>query len=71
MDGQAISKPLDGAGLSLRIWNCLKAEGLTTPELIAERTAKQLLSLQGFGRTGLAQVESVLGRTGLRLAADA
>jgi DNA-directed RNA polymerase alpha subunit len=53
--------------LSLRVVNCLEAEGLATVRDLVVRTEEELLKLPNFGEASLRHVKTRLGKHGLDL----
>jgi hypothetical protein len=52
---------------SVRIINCLEAEGIMNIGDLVQRTARELLEIRNFGRRSLYEVTDVLMRLNLRL----
>lgn len=61
---------LDDLELSSRSYNCLKEAGIVTVQELINKTPKELLDLDGFGRISLADVRQVLRGAGLSLAKE-
>lgn len=57
-------------GLSVRSYNCLMRDGITTVEDLCKKKESYLKTLRNFGPKSLAEVKSALGRYDLHLAAE-
>ena len=58
---------IDSLNLTLRPYNCLKAEGIYTIELLIQQTETDLLRIPNFGEKSLAEVKARLAERGLQL----
>jgi hypothetical protein len=54
-------------GLTVRVLNCLKAEGILTVSDLLDRTDDSLWTIRGFGEKCVAEVRSALAKHGLAL----
>ncbi len=62
---------LEDLGLSVRSFNCLKAERINSLGELVQYECKELLKLRNFGQKSLAEIEDVLTEKGLSLGMDA
>ena len=61
-----LARPINELEMSVRTSNLLA--GIETIEQLADKTARELLSIRGFGRTSLNEVEEILHALALKLA---
>lgn len=60
-------EPLDALGLSVRAFNCVTSEGLSTIGQLCARSPEELLEHRSFGETTLLEVKERLAEHGLRM----
>lgn len=59
--------PIEDMDFSVRSYNCLKREGVTTVAQLIERTEEDLLAIRNFGQKSIDEVKQKLGEMGLSL----
>jgi DNA-directed RNA polymerase subunit alpha len=59
--------PIEDLDLSVRSYNCLKREGVTTVGQLVERTEEDLLDIRNFGQKSIEEVKQKLSELGLSL----
>jgi hypothetical protein len=64
---EMIDFPIESLDLTIRTYNCLKREGITTAQAIAARTEDQLLELRNFGQRSVDECKEKLAERGLKL----
>ena len=60
-----LNKPIDELEISVRLYNCLNKEEITTIEGIISHTPAELLRIQNFGRSTLQELREVLSVFGI------
>lgn len=63
-----LNEQISSLGLCARPHNCLMAEGIYLVGQLVQRTADDLISIQGLGRHSLDDIRKELGKRGLSLA---
>mgnify|MGYP006279493599 CR=1 FL=1 len=67
MNTELLLKPVDNLELTVRTYNCLKAESIFTVGELVQRTELELLRMPNFGKKSLSEVKEVLQSYGLKL----
>ena len=65
--GADLLTPIEDLDLSVRSYNCLKREGVTTVGQLIERTEEDLLDIRNFGQKSIEEVKQKLAELGLGL----
>lgn len=65
--GTDLAMPIEDMDFSVRSYNCLKREGITTVGQLVERTEEDLLDIRNFGQKSIDEVKMKLGEMGLSL----
>lgn len=65
--GTDLTMPIEDMDLSVRSYNCLKREGVTTVGQLIERTEEDLLDIRNFGQKSIDEVKQKLQEMGLSL----
>jgi len=65
--GTDLTMPIEDMDLSVRSYNCLKREGVTTVGQLIERTEEDLLDIRNFGQKSIDEVKQKLIDMGLSL----
>lgn len=65
--GWTLETSIEAMDLSVRTFNCLTREGLTTVEHLIRKSSDQLLSLRNFNERSIIEVETKLAEHGLAL----
>lgn len=65
--GTDLTLPIEDMDLSVRSYNCLKREGVTTVGQLIERTEEDLLDIRNFGQKSIDEVKQKLAEMGLSL----
>ena len=67
MNTELLLTPVDNLEVTVRTYNCLKAENIFTLGELVQRTETELLRTPNFGKKSLAEVKEVLQVYGLKL----
>ena len=62
-----MSKPIEDLDLTVRSYNCLKREGVTTVGELTEQSEEDLLEIRNFGQKSIDEVKAKLEEMGLGL----
>jgi DNA-directed RNA polymerase subunit alpha len=62
-----LAKPIEELDLTVRSYNCLKREGVTTVGELVEKTEDDLLEIRNFGQKSIDEVKAKLEELGLGL----
>ena len=65
--GADLSLPIEEMDLSVRSYNCLKREGITSIGQLVERSEEDLLDIRNFGQKSIEEVKQKLIEMGLNL----
>ncbi|MEA2588098.1 MAG: DNA-directed polymerase subunit alpha, partial [Actinomycetota bacterium] len=65
--GADLLTPIEDLDLSVRSYNCLKREGVTTVGQLIERTEEDLLDIRNFGQKSIEEVKQKLAELSLGL----
>lgn len=65
--GPDLTLPIEDMDFSVRSYNCLKREGITTVGELIERTEEDLMSIRNFGQKSIEEVKQKLAELGLGL----
>jgi DNA-directed RNA polymerase subunit alpha len=65
--GADLATPIEEMDFSVRSYNCLKREGVTTVGELVERTEEDLLGIRNFGQKSIDEVKQKLAEMGLSL----
>ncbi len=65
--GTDLAMPIEDLDLSVRSYNCLKRERITTVGQLVERTEEDLLDIRNFGQKSIEEVKQKLAELGLSL----
>ena len=60
-----LEKPIEQLDLSVRAYNCLKREKITTVGELVQKTVEEMMHISGFGRTSFKEVQEKLTKLGL------
>ncbi len=60
--------PIEDMDLSVRSYNCLKREGVSTVGELVTKTEQDLLDIRNFGQKSIEEVKAKLAEMGLSLA---
>ncbi len=62
-----LAQPIEDLDLTVRSYNCLKREGVTTVGELIEKTEEDLLEIRNFGQKSIDEVKAKLEELGLSL----
>jgi DNA-directed RNA polymerase subunit alpha len=62
-----LAKPIEDMDLTVRSYNCLKREGVSTVGELVQRTEDDLLEIRNFGQKSIDEVKAKLAEMGLSL----
>jgi DNA-directed RNA polymerase subunit alpha len=62
-----LAQPIEDLDLTVRSYNCLKREGVTTVSELIEKTEEDLLEIRNFGQKSIDEVKAKLEELGLSL----
>jgi len=62
-----LAKPIEDLDLTVRSYNCLKREGITTVGELVEKSEEDLLEIRNFGQKSIDEVKAKLEEMGLGL----
>jgi DNA-directed RNA polymerase subunit alpha len=62
-----LAKPIEDLDLTVRSYNCLKREGVTTVGELVEKSEEDLLEIRNFGQKSIDEVKAKLEEMGLNL----
>jgi DNA-directed RNA polymerase subunit alpha len=62
-----LARPIEELDLTVRSYNCLKREGVTTVQELVEKTEDDLLEIRNFGQKSIDEVKAKLEELGLSL----
>ena len=62
-----LAKPIEDMDLTVRSYNCLKREGVTTLGELVQKSEDDLLEIRNFGQKSIDEVKAKLEEMGLCL----
>ena len=62
-----LAKPIEDMDLTVRSYNCLKREGVTTVGELVQKAEEDLLEIRNFGQKSIDEVKAKLEEMGLSL----
>ena len=67
---KVLKTPLEGLGLSVRAFNCLKAAKINSLSELVQYEQEDLMKFRNFGQKSLSEIEQVLNERGLGFGLD-